>query len=146
MSRYEVVRMPTDKEELRHTLEEFTPFLGAMYSEDDEKTFGPVNFILDHWLFLWDTGAGFFLTKRNEQGELKALGMLTQYRDIWHARPRLDIIRFAIDGQEDLDAEKEVDSAVDYLISVSSLMKFDLLYYCTRDGRGNESKRLVWSR
>lgn len=48
--KYEIVRMPTDQDELHETLVEYTPFLDAMYTPTDEALFGAVNFILDHWL------------------------------------------------------------------------------------------------
>lgn len=141
--KYEIVRMPTDQDELHETLMEYTPFLDAMYSKADEAVFGPVKFILDHWLFLWDNGAGYFLTGR-ENGELKMLAMLTQYKDLWHGRPRVDIHRLSVVG-EDLTANNTVLDVIDYLKSVASLMQFNLLFYCTRDEHGNEVKELVWN-
>lgn len=141
--KYEIVRMPTDQDELHQTLMEYTPFLDAMYTESDEAVYGPVNFILDHWLFLWDNGAGYFLTGR-ENGELKCVAMLTQYKDLWCGRLRVDIHRFAVADQSLVNEQTLLD-LVDYLKSVSSLMQFDLLFYCTRDGYGNEVKELIWN-
>lgn len=141
--KYEIVRMPTDQDELHETLMEYTPFLDAMYSKADEAVFGPVNFILDHWLFLWDNGAGYFLVGR-ENGEIKCVAMLTQYKDLWCSRPRVDIHRFAV-ADETLVSEKTLLDMIDYLKSVSSLMQFNLLFYCTRDEHGNEVKELVWN-
>lgn len=134
--------MPTDQQELHDTLVAFTPFLDAMYTKDDEALFGPVNFILDHWLFLWDNGAGYFLVG-SENDEIKCLAMLTQYRDLWHGKPRVDIHRFAVASQE-LVSETTLVDMIDYLKSVSSLMQFSLLFYCTRDEHGNEVKELIW--
>ena len=93
--KYEIVRMPTDQYELHETLMEYTPFLDAMYSKADEAVFGPISFILDHWLFLWDNGAGYFLVGR-ENDEIQCVAMLTQYKDLWCGRPRVDIHRFAV--------------------------------------------------
>lgn len=141
--KYEVVRMPTDQDELHETLMEYTPFLDAMYSKADEVVFGPVNFILDHWLFLWDNGAGYFLVGR-ENDEIQCVAMLTQYKDLWCGRPRVDIHRFAV-ANETLVNEKTLLDMIDYLKSVASLMQFNLLFYCTRDEYGNEVKELVWN-
>ena len=141
--KYEIVRMPTDQEELHETLMEYTPFLDAMYSKADEAVFGPVNFILDHWLFLWDNGAGYFLVGR-ENDEIQCVAMLTQYKDLWCGRPRVDIHRFAV-ANETLVNEKTLLDMIDYLKSVASLMQFNLLFYCTRDEYGNEGKELVWN-
>lgn len=141
--KYEIVRMPTDQDELHETLMEYTPFLDAMYSKADEAVFGPVNFILDHWLFLWDNGAGYFLVGR-ENDEIQCVAMLTQYKDLWCGRPRVDIHRFAV-ANETLVNEKTLLDMVDYLKSVASLMQFNLLFYCARDEHGNEGKELVWN-
>ena len=141
--KYEIVRMPTDQDELHETLMEYTPFLDAMYSKADEAVFGPVNFILDHWLFLWDNGAGYFLVGR-ENDEIQGVAMLTQYKDLWCGRPRVDIHRFAV-AVETLVNEKTLLDMIDYLKSVASLMQFNLLFYCTRDEYGNEGKELVWN-
>ena len=141
--KYEIVRMPTDQDELHETLMEYTPFLDAMYSKADEAVFGPVNFILDHWLFLWDNGAGYFLVGR-ENDEIQCVAMLTQYKDLWCGRPRVDIHRFAV-ANETLVNEKTLLDMIDHLKSVASLMQFNLLFYCTRDEHGNEVKELVWN-
>lgn len=145
MVKYEIVRMPTDEKEMSELLEEYTPFLDAMYSEDDVAIFGELNFLLDYWLFLWDSGSGFFLTKRNKSGDLLLLAMLTKYNDIWHSRPRLEIHRVSLAGVEGVDAGKELDDVIEYLISVSSLLGFDFLYKNSRDASGNEFKELVWT-
>ena len=140
---YEIVRMPTDQDELQQLLEELSPFIDVMYSKADETIFGEMNFLLDHWLFLWDNGAGYFLIGR-EQGELQSVAMLTQYTDLWCGRPRIDIHRFAV-ASEALANEKTLLAMVDYLISVASLLQFELLFYTTRDDSGNEIKELIWN-
>lgn len=141
--KYEIVRMPTDQDDLHETLMEYTPFLDAMYSKADEAVFGPISFILDHWLFLWDNGAGYFLVGR-ENDEIQCVAMLTQYKDLWCGRPRVDIHRFSV-AVETLVNEKTLLDMIDYLKSVASLMQFNLLFYCTRDEYGNEGKELVWN-
>ena len=141
--KYEIVRMPSDSKKMSEMLEEFTPFLDAMYSKADEAVFGPVSFILDHWLFLWDNGAGYFLVGR-ENDEIQCVAMLTQYKDLWCGRPRVDVHRFAV-ANETLVNEKTLLDMIDYLKSVASLMQFNLLFYCTRDEHGNEVKELVWN-
>jgi len=142
--KYEIVRMPTDSKKMSEMLEEFTPFLDAMYSDSDKELFGDVNFLLDYWLFLWDTGTGFFLTKRNSSGDLLLLAVLTKYRDIWHGRERLEVHRTALARVPDLNEDKEVEAMVDYLVSVAPIMGFEFLYYNTRDDKGNEHKELMW--
>jgi len=140
---YEIVRMPTNQDELQQLLEELSPFIDVMYSKTDEAIFGEMNFLLDHWLFLWDNGAGYFLIGR-EQGEILSVAMLTQYIDLWCGRPRIDIHRFAV-ANEALANEKTLLAMVDYLISVASLLQFELLFYTTRDDSGNEIKELIWN-
>lgn len=141
--KYEIVRMPTDEQELHEMLVEFTPFMDAMYTQADEAVFGPVQFILDHWLFLWDNDTGYFLTGC-ENGELKVLAMLTQYKDMWHGRSRVDIHRLSV-ADSSMATEQNILNVVDYLKSVASLLGFDLLFYCTRDDNGNEVKELIWN-
>lgn len=142
--KYEIVRMPPDSKKMSEVLEEYTPFLDAMYAPSDKEIFGELNFLLDYWLFLWDTGTGFFLTKRDDKGELKALAMLTQYRDIWHGRNRLEVHRLAFASEPDLNEQEEIEQLVDYLSSVAPIMGFEFLYFNTRDTKGNEMKELVW--
>lgn len=142
--KYEIVRMPSDSKKMSELLEEFTPFLDAMYSDSDKELFGDVNFLLDYWLFLWDTGTGFFLTKRNSSGDLLMVAVLTKYRDIWHGRERLEVHRTALARVPDLNEDKEIEDMIEYLISVATIMGFEFLYYNTRDVKGNEYKELMW--
>lgn len=142
--KYEIVRMPSDSKKMSEMLEEFTPFLDAMYSDSDKELFGDVNFLLDYWLFLWDTGTGFFLTKRNSSGDLLMVAVLTKYRDIWHGRERLEVHRTALAHVPDLNEDKEIEDMIEYLISVATIMGFEFLYYNTRDVKGNEHKELMW--
>lgn len=142
--KYEIVRMPSDSKKMSEMLEEFTPFLDAMYSDNDKEIFGDVNFLLDYWLFLWDTSTGFFLTKRNSSGDLLMVAVLTKYRDIWHGRERLEVHRTALARVPDLNEDKEIEDMIEYLISVATIMGFEFLYYNTRDAKGNEHKELMW--
>lgn len=142
--KYEIVRMPSDSKKMSEMLEEFTPFLDAMYSDSDKELFGDVNFLLDYWLFLWDTSTGFFLTKRNSSGDLLMVAVLTKYRDIWHGRERLEVHRTALARVPDLNEDKEIEDMIEYLISVATIMGFEFLYYNTRDAKGNEHKELMW--
>lgn len=142
--KYEIVRTPSDSTKMSELLEEFTPFLDAMYSDSDKEIFGDVNFLLDYWLFLWDTGTGFFLTKRNSSGDLLMVAVLTKYRDIWHGRERLEVHRTALARVPDLNEDKEIEDMIEYLISVATIMGFEFLYYNTRDVKGNEHKELMW--
>lgn len=142
--KYEVVRMPTDQDELHETLMTYMPFMDAMYTKQQEEIFGPINFILDHWLFLWDNGAGYFLVGK-EHDEIKCVAMLAQYKDLWHGRPRLDIHRFVV-ADESMVGEQTVLDMIDYLKSVATLLEFDLMFYCTHDEHGNEIRELVWNK
>ena len=144
--KYEIVRMPQGREELSSVLEELAPFLDAMYSQNDIERFGEINFLLDYWLFLWDTGTGFFLTKRDDAGKLLMVAVLTKYRDIWHGRDKIEIHRTALVNGDTVDEEQEINGLIDYLTSVSSILGFDFLYYNTRDDSGNEYKKLMWGR
>lgn len=144
--KYEIVRMPQGREDLSAVLEELAPFLDAMYSQSDIERFGEINFLLDYWLFLWDTGTGFFLTKRDDDGKLLMVAVLTKYRDIWHGRDKLEIHRTALVNGDTVDEEQEINGLIDYLTSVSSILGFDFLYYNTRDDSGNEYKKLMWGR
>ena len=143
---YEVVRMPKQKEELEKVLEEVAPFLNAMYDETDKKMFGELAFSLEYWLFLWDNDAGFFITNRNEAGKLLSVAMVTKYKSIWHGHTVLEISRFAVSHEITNTPEQELDATMKYILSVSNLLNFDLLYLDSRDANGNEHKRLAWRR
>lgn len=144
MSRFEIVRMPQNAERMSELLEEFAPFMDAMYTEVDEELYGKLNFLLDHWLFLWDNDTGFFLTERNKSGDLLLLAMLTKYRDIWHGRERLEVHRISMAQVEGLNEGEKTEEMVDYLVSVAPLMGFDFIYLNTRGEGGDEKKSLVW--
>lgn len=142
--KFEIVQMPTDQTELQRTLEEYIPLLDSMYVEHEREIFGEPNILLDHWLYLWDNGGGFFLTGRDDKGQLKVLAMLTRFKDMWHSRDRLDIHRLAF-ADEDLITEENVNLIIDYLKSMASIMRFDLLFMCLKHTSGAEIKELIWN-
>ena len=43
---YQLVRMPTDNDELNRRMTEFAPFLDAMYTEHERELFGELDFSL----------------------------------------------------------------------------------------------------
>lgn len=67
--------------------------------------------------------------------------MITQFKDIWSNKPRVEIQRVAV---TDGIGEEEVDGIIDYLVSVRKLLNFDYLFYIQRDADGNEYKRMKW--
>ena len=137
--------MPTDRDELNHTLEEYGPFIGAMYRPEFDKFFGEPGFLLDHWLFLWEQGTGFVLEKRNEEGQLQAVALLSLFRDLWYGNSRLDIQGLATEGPGS-NTFAAVDALIAYLIEQAPLMRFESLFYRTCDPQGNEHKFLLWSK
>lgn len=141
---YEIVRMPTDQEELSELMQEFVPFLDAMYTPYERALFGDVDFSLSYWFMLWDTGAGSFLTKRNASGELVFLAMITRYQDLWNGKWRLEVHRTAVSSAPDIDGQKEVEGALDFMKQNAGLLQFDRLYFTNYYDDGTEEKRLVW--
>lgn len=141
---YEIVRMPTDQDELSELMQEFVPFLDAMYTPHERTLFGDVDFSLSYWFMLWDTGAGSFLAKRNAAGELTFLAMITRYQDLWNGKWRMEVHRTAVSSAPDIDGQKEVEGALDFLKQNAGLLQFDRLYFTNYYDDGTEEKRLVW--
>lgn len=141
---YEIVRMPTDQEELSELMQEFVPFLDAMYTPHERALFGDVDFSLSYWFMLWDTGAGSFLAKHNAAGELVFLAMVTRYQDLWNGKWRMEVHRTAVSSAPDIDGQKEVEGALDFLKQNAGLLQFDRLYFTNYYDDGTEEKRLVW--
>ncbi len=141
---YEIVRMPTDQEELSELMQEFVPFMDAMYTPHERALFGDVDFSLSYWFMLWDTGAGSFLTKRNAAGELVFLAMITRYQDLWNSKWRMEVHRTAVSSAPDIDGQKEVEGALGFLKQNAGLLQFDRLYFTNYYDDGTEEKRLVW--
>lgn len=140
---YEILRMPNDEQKLHDTLEGINMFLGAMYSEDEDAVHGPINFNMAHFLFLWDTGGVFLLVKRDDTGNPCLVALCNQYSDLWSNRSRVEIQRLAM--LETYDEQKERTELITYLKGVSSLLKFDQLYYNTFYSDGSMFKELVWN-
>ena len=92
--RFEIIRVPQTDEQLEQTFLKYGPFLAAMYTEDDERIHGPENFIMEHWVMLWQTGAGFLLAA-TEDDKLLGLAMCVKFRDLWHSKNRLEINRYS---------------------------------------------------
>lgn len=140
---YEIVRMPQGETQIREFLENIGDFMAAMYPPEEEAVHGPLRFIMDHFLYLWDNGGLFFLLRKNDNGEIIAVAIISQYRDLWSNRPRVEIQRFAI--SDTLDEQKEQKDMVDYLKGVASLLKFDQIYYVRHYADGSMFKELVWN-
>lgn len=140
---YEVLRMKATDEQVRNDLRELVPFLGSMYTDQDERLHGELAFQMDSFLFLWDNGGVFLLLKRNEQQELQMVAVCSQYRDLWTGVARVEIQRVAM--VQGLDSQAEIDAMIKYLKGVSSLLKFSQLYYCEQYEDGTVVKRLVYN-
>ena len=141
---YQIVRMPTDQEELSQMMEEYVPFLNAMYTPHERAMFGDIDFAMSYWFMLWDTGAGYFLTRRNPAGELVFLAMVTKYQDLLNGKWRMEVHRTAVSSAPGIDGQHEVQAALDYLKQNSGLLQFDRLYFTNYYEDGTEEKRLVW--
>ena len=139
---FEIIRVPQTDEQLEQTFLKYGPFLAAMYTEDDERIHGPENFIMEHWVMLWQTGAGFLLAA-TEDGKLLGLAMCVKFRDLWHSKNRLEINRYSA-STEVADGNKLVSDMEKYLLSVQTLVMFDELYTVRRMQDGSEYKELIW--
>lgn len=141
---YNIVRIPKTDESLAATIEELAPFIEAMYTEDDVRLHGPFKFDMGQWLFLWDSGAAFFLTSRDAAGKLIAAAVCTRFRELWSGKLRVELHRFAFDLPDIGYAPTEIDNMVNYLIGVESILEFDELYVIKRTSDFNEVKELAW--
>ena len=139
---FEVIRMPQTEEQLEQTFQQNGPFLSAMYTENDERIHGPENFIMDHWVMLWASGAGFLLAAK-EQGNIIGLGMCVKFRDMWYGKQRLEINRYSVANEVE-DEKAVVQAMTDYLLNNRTLLMFDELYLLHRTVDGGEYKELVW--
>ena len=122
---FEVLRMKGTDEQVKNDLRELVPFLGSMYTDQDERLHGELAFQMDSFLFLWDNGGVFLLLGRNENRELQMVAVCSQYRDLWTGTMRVEIQRVAM--VQGLDSQTEIDKMVKYLKGVSSLLKFKQL-------------------
>lgn len=140
---YEVLRKPQDDEATLRMLEEVEAFLTAMYDEREVAIHGEVNFSIEHFLFLWTTGGIFLLVKRDDTHKPCLVAMCSQYRDLWSGRMRIEVQRISM--IDSLDEATERQGVIDYLKGVSSLLKFDQLYYNTHYVDGSVFREMVWN-
>ena len=93
---FEVLRMKGTDEQVKNDLRELVPFLGSMYTDQDERLHGELAFQMDSFLFLWDNGGVFLLLGRNDNRELQMVAVCSQYRDLWTGVTRVEIQRVAM--------------------------------------------------
>jgi hypothetical protein len=141
---YQLVRMPTDNDELNRRMTEFAPFLDAMYTEHERELFGELDFSLAYWFMLWDTGAGNFLARYTDAGELVFLAMITKCQDLWNGKWRMEVHRTAVSSDPSIDGKQEVENALKYLRDNAGLLEIDRLYFTNYYDDGREEKLLVW--
>lgn len=140
---YEVLRMPKEEQAITSSLEEVSPFILSMYPEEEQKIHGEFAISFENFLFLWDNGGLFLLTKRDEQGKLLLVAMCSQYRDLWSNRPRVEVQRVSM--LDMLDEQFEIDSVVKYLKGVAGLLKFDQLFFNEYYPDGSVMRKLIWN-
>lgn len=141
---YSIIRMPKSDEDMAQTLSNFGPFLDAMYTAFDREKHGPQNFMMEHWLFLWDQGACFLLAGHDDKGTLRSLGMCTKFRDMWHGKTRVEIHRYSFADMTDDESKTELVNMGKYLQSVADPLGMAELYIVHRTDCGGEYKELVW--
>lgn len=139
---FDVIRVPQTDEQLEQTFQQYGPFLTAMYTENDVRIHGPENFIMEHWIMLWQSGAGFLLSAK-EQGVDLGLAMCVKFRDMWYGKQRLEINRYSVANTVE-DEKVVIRAMIDYLLSIRTLIMFDELYLIHRTVDGGEYKELVW--
>lgn len=141
---YNIVRIPKTDNDLVAAIEELAPFLEGMYTAIDIEIHGPFNFDMAHWLFLWDSGAGFILTSRTDDGRLVGACMCTRFRELWSGKLRVEMQRFAFDVADNEAALAELEGMKEYLLGVESVLEFDELHIIKRMSDHNEVKELLW--
>ena len=141
--RYDIVRMPKTDDAIRRVLEPLEPYIAAMYSEQEEEIHGEFRFQLDQFLLMWNVGGAFIIVKRDTEGNPMLVALCSHYNDMWSGRSRVEIQRLAMGDLLDADTERE--ALISYLKGVSSLLKFDQLYYNTHYVDGSIFKELVWN-
>ena len=141
--RYDIVRMPKTDEAIRKALEPLEPYIAAMYSEQEVEVHGPFQFMMDQFLLLWSIGGAFIIVKRDDEGNPMLVALCNHYTVMWCSRSRVEIQRLAMGNL--LDEKTERDALINYLKGVSSLLKFDQLYYNTHYVDGSIFKELVWN-
>lgn len=142
--KHNIIRIPETDEALQATLERVGGFIDGMYSEVDIEIHGPMKFQLAHWLYLWDSGAGFLIERTDDIGEIVAVAMVTKYRDMWSCKMRIEIVRMAINKGVTIPDQDLVGDIQDYLIGVKTLLEFDEIYMNRQLQDGSELRELLW--
>lgn len=142
--KHNIIRMPESDAALQTTLERVGDFIDSMYSTRDIEIHGPMKFQLGHWLYLWDSGAGFLLERVDDSGQLLAVAMVTKYRDMWSCKMRVELARLAVLGESGLTDEILVGDMKEYLLGVRTLLEFDELYMNRQLEDGSELRELLW--
>lgn len=142
--KHSIVRMPESDAALEKTLQRVGDFIDGMYSDVDTKFHGPMKFQLAHWLYLWDSGAGFLIERIADDGTLVAVAMATRYRDMWSCKMRVELVRMAMINGAGLSDEDLVNDMKKYLLGVRTLLEFDELYMNRQLEDGSELRELLW--
>lgn len=142
--KHTIVRMPESDAALQNVLERVGDFIDSMYSTKDTEIHGPMKFQLAHWLYLWDSGAGFLLERTDDEGKLVAVAMATKYRDMWSCKMRVEIVRVAVLPEIGITDVVLVSDMQEYLLGVRTLLEFDELYMNRQLEDGSEIRELLW--
>lgn len=142
--KHNIVRMPESDAALQETLIRVGDFIDSMYSEKDIEIHGPMKFQLAHWLYLWDSGAGFLLERMDDAGNIVAVAMVTKYRDMWSCKMRVELVRLAMLADAGITDEVLVGDMQEYLLEVRTLLEFDELYMNRQLEDGSELRELLW--
>lgn len=136
--------MPESDGALQETLGRLGDYIDSMYSTKDIEIHGQMKFQLGHWLYLWDSGAGFFLERLGDSGDLTALAMVTRYKDMWSCKMRVEIVRLAMSADAGVDDKTLIADMQEYLLGVRTLLEFDELYFTRQLNDGSEVRELLW--
>lgn len=142
--KHNIIRMPESDAALQTTLDRVGDFIDSMYSPRDIDIHGPMKFQLGHWLYLWDSGAGFLLERIDDDGQLVAVAMVTKYRDMWSCKMRVELVRLALLSESGLTDIVLVEDMREYLLGVRTLLEFDELYMNRQLEDGSELRELLW--
>ncbi len=136
--------MPESDVALQSVLERVGDFIDSMYSPKDIEIHGPMKFQLAHWLYLWDSGAGFLIERVADDGQLVAVAMATKYRDMWSCKMRVELVRMAMLEEAGITDDILVSDMQEYLLGVCTLLGFDELYMNRQLEDGSEIRELLW--
>lgn len=135
----EIVRCPDSEEATVEQLTDLAPYIDAMWTDNDIAIHGELDFAMDMWLFLWQSGHGLYL-KLTEGSLIVGVVIATLSTCLWSGKTRLDIHRYVVkDGDVAI-----LTNLTDYLINNASLLGFDELYLSKRSLEGHEIKELIW--